>query len=150
MKSGMKNYLRLLLIFSFVLTGCSTNYDEMIEDYNEKYFSLEPTKPNNPNISDENFLADNMLEKRYTFVKGYESSLAAPSGGEKYNWTIKTTDSRNPENIVEESVCSEQIYNFFPERAFKNDTETTLVLTVTDYSGTEYIDTALIIVISRN
>ena len=151
MKRGfMKDFTKLLLVFLFVFTGCSNSYDKMLEDYNNKYFSLEPSEPKNTDITDNNFLPENMLEKRYTFIKGYESSLAAPSGGVSYNWTIKLPDSNNPEITVEQSVCSEQIYNFIPERAFRTDTEATLVLTVTDSTGTEYIDTALIIVISRN
>ena len=83
-----------------------------------KFFAIEPTAPNNPDISDNTFLPDNMLEKRYTFIKGYESSLAAPSGGASYDWTVKLPDVNDPEVIVEKSVCSEQIYNFFPERVF--------------------------------
>lgn len=138
--------LSLLSLFC----ACSNSYDKMVEEYNKKYFAIEPTAPNNPDISDNTFLPDNMLEKRYTFIKGYESRLAAPSGGASYDWTVKLPDVNDPEVIVEKSVCSEQIYNFFPERVFKTDTEATLVLTVTDSTGAEYIDTALIIVISRN
>ena len=151
MKKVSVNILILTgILFLCLFCACSNSYDDMIEDFNSKYFSLEPSEPKNTDISDNTFLPENMLEKRYTFIKGYESSLAAPSGGNSYNWTVKLPDSNNPEITVEQSVCSEQIYNFIPERAFRTDTEATLVLTVTDSTGAEYIDTALIIVISRN
>ena len=135
-----------LLIFSFLFTACNSSYEGMIDDFNEQYFNLEPTEPENKTISDSGFSAEKMLEKRYTFIKGYESSLSAPAGGKKYDWALQMEDG---EEVTFESVCTERIYNFMPGTDIKSDVETTLVLTVTDTSGTEYIDTALIIVINR-
>ena len=148
MKKIMHVLMMILMILSVLMfTACDSSYDKMLQDFNTEYFTLEPTPPLEKSITDASFSADQMLEKRYTFIKDYASSLIAPEGGVKYDWTLQTEDE---EGAKTESVCSERIYDFMPGVDIKMDTETTLVLTVTDSSGMEYIDTALIIVINRN
>ena len=86
-----------------------------------------------------------MLELRYTFIQGYESMLVAPAGASSYLWKIQNSDG----TMQEDSLCEERIYTFIPEEDFEINAETKLVLTVTSESGTEYIDTTIIVVLNR-
>ena len=150
----MKKTVRLLCLFTGFLATCSFfscthSYDEMIEKFNDKNFSIESTPVKEKTIADEGFSADRMLESRYTFVKDYETSLSAPSGGASYKWEVQEMSAQNVEETERKTVCTKRVYNFMPGKDIALDKETTLVLTVTDSTGTVYIDTALIIVISR-
>ena len=146
----MKKVLRLVLMISVIsltlfISACSNSYDEMIDGFNKKYFSLTPTPPIEKRITDANFAQETMLELRYTFIQGYESTLVAPAGASSYLWKIQNSDG----TMQEESLCEERIYTFIPEEVFEINAETKLVLTVTSEAGTEYIDTTIIVVLNR-
>ena len=146
----MKKVLRFVLMISIIsltlsISACSNSYDEMIDGFNKKYFSLTPTPPIEKRITDANFAQETMLELRYTFIQGYESTLVAPAGASSYLWKIQNSDG----TMQEESLCEERIYTFIPEEDFEINAETKLVLTVTSESGTEYIDTTIIVVLNR-
>lgn len=139
-----------VLILSISFTSCKNvnnpkSYDEMLQVYNSKYFSLTPTDPIEKNINDSDFNQSSMLDLRYTFIEGYESTLAAPVGGAKYLWQKQNHDG----TFAETPLCEKRIYNFAPEEDFEINAETKLVLTVTNNSGTEYIDTTIIVVLNR-
>ena len=146
----MKKVLRFILMISIIsltlfISACSNSYDEMIDGFNKKYFSLTPTPPIEKRITDANFAQETMLELRYTFIQGYESMLVAPAGASSYLWKIQNSDG----TMQEDSLCEERIYTFIPEEDFEINAETKLVLTVTSESGTEYIDTTIIVVLNR-
>lgn len=146
----MKKVLHYVLIISIIsltllISACSNSYDEMIDGFNKKYFSLTPTPPIEKRITDANFAQETMLELRYTFIQGYESTLVAPAGASSYLWKIQNSDG----TMQEESLCEERIYTFIPEEDFEINAETKLVLTVTNEAGTEYIDTTIIVVLNR-
>ena len=146
----MKKVLHYVLIISIIsltlsISACSNSYDEMIDGFNKKYFSLTPTPPIEKRITDANFAQETMLELRYTFIQGYESMLVAPAGASSYLWKIQNSDG----TMQEDSLCEERIYTFIPEEDFEINAETKLVLTVTSESGTEYIDTTIIVVLNR-
>ena len=146
----MKKVLRLVLMISIIsltlfISACSNSYDEMIDGFNKKYFSLTPTPPIEKRITDANFAQETMLELRYTFIQGYESTLVAPAGASSYLWKIQNSDG----TMQAESLCEERIYTFIPEEDFEINAETKLVLTVTNEAGTEYIDTTIIVVLNR-
>ncbi len=150
----MKKTVRFLGLFTILFVSssffsCTHSYDEMIEKFNDKNFSIESIPVKEKTIADEGFSAERMLESRYTFVKDYETSLSAPSGGVSYKWEVQEMSAQNIEETERKTVCTKRVYNFMPGKDIVIDKETTLVLTVTDSRGTEYIDTALIIVISR-
>ncbi len=140
-------YLFIALSVCVSLLSCSTSYDKMINDFNKQNFSLEVTPPKEYSINDSTFNPELMLEKRYTLLKGFETTLIAPSGGAKYEWVIKIEDEEGCESEI---VSTKRKYSFMPGTDIKTDIETNLVLTVTDDSGAEYIDTALLIVINRD
>ena len=134
-----------IISLTLFISACSNSYDEMIDGFNKKYFSLTPTPPIEKRITDANFAQETMLELRYTFIQGYESMLVAPAGASSYLWKIQNSDG----TMQEDSLCEERIYTFIPEEDFEINAETKLVLTVTSESGTEYIDTTIIVVLNR-
>ncbi len=145
----MKKFDRLvfvsLIFLSFAVTGCGNSYEKMVEEFDDKYFSLTPTIGVEKKLTDSAFTQECMLETHYTFIKGFESTLTAPMGGIKYLWRKQNLDG----TYVEPSLCEERIYTFIPEEDFEINVETKLVLTVTDEMGTEYIDTTKIVVLNR-
>ena len=152
----MKRVVHLLFVVSILLLALSfssckhsytaKSYDDMLQVYNSKYFSLTPTDPIENKITDAGFSQESMLEIRYTFIQGYETTLVAPAGGTTYSWKIQNSDG----TMQDESLCEERVYTFIPEEDFKLNAETKLVLTVTNDAGTEYIDTTIIIVLNRD
>ncbi len=146
----MKKVLRFVLMISIIslfvsISACSNSYNEMIDGFNAKYFSLTPTPPIENSINDSGFNQETMLEVRYTFIEGYESTLPAPLGGASYSWKKMKHDG----TFEEPALCEERIFTFVPEESFEINAETKLVLTVTNEAGTEYIDTTIIIVLNR-
>lgn len=148
----VSRFLLIISIFSICLifSGCKnssviSSYDEMLQSYNSKYFSLTPTDPIEKKITDSGFTQESMLENRYTLIQGYEASLVAPMGGARYLWQKQNADG----TYAEPALCEERIYSFIPEDDFELNAETKLVLTVTNEAGTEYIDTTIIIVLNR-
>ena len=155
---SMKKSIEIVIKFCLLISGlffisCSNTYDDLLNDFNDKYFSKEPTPVKEKKITDDDFAAEKMLENRYAFVKGYETSLSAPLDCTSYKWEVQKGEQTEKSDETEQkeltTVCTKRVYNFMPGVDFKLDEEATLVLTVTDAKGTEYIDTALIIVISR-
>ena len=147
MKKITKVFLTIILAaFILLPISCNNSYEQMLEDFNGKYFTLTRTPPKECSITDSDFAPENMLEVRYTFLSGYESTLVAPGSALKYKWNKCTKAG----GLIEPPLCTGRIYNFIPEEDFVVNEETPLVLTVTDTSGTEYIDITQIIVINRN
>ena len=139
--------LSLAAVFVFLLfTSCTNSYEQMINHFNDNYFTLTPTPPEESNLTDENFDQSKMLENRYTFIEGFESSLVAPKGAKKYLWVEEDLEQGQ---IQKKTLCNERIYTFIPECDFEVNKELKLVLTVTDEKGTEYIDTTIIVVLNR-
>ena len=144
MKRIFKN-LSLAAVFVFLLlSSCTNSYEQMINNFNENYFTLTPPKENS--LLDENFDQEQMLEIRYTFIEGFESSLVAPKGAAKYLWVEEELEDGQ---VQKKTLCNERIYAFLPESDFEVNKESKLVLTVTDEKGTEYIDTTIIVVLNR-
>lgn len=139
--------LHCLFIYCCFFVSCSNTYDDLLDAFNEKYFSQEPTPVEEKTVADDDFDPDKMLDRTYTFVDGFQTSLSAPAGAASYDWSIKDKKSKEGEA---KSVCNKQVFDFMPGKFFKAGEESTLVLTVTDTSGTVYIDTAVIILITRN
>ena len=147
----MKNIFKNLsivagLIILLLLSSCTNSYEQMINNFNQNYFTLTPTPPKENNLLDEDFDQEQMLEIRYTFIEGFESSLVAPKGAAKYLWVEENLEDGQ---VQKKTLCNERIYVFLPESDFEVNKESKLVLTVTDEKGTEYIDTTIIVVLNR-
>ena len=146
-----KSLVSLFTVISLLMISCSSSYDTMVQDFNKDYCVPESKPMPENSITEPGFVADSMLQPRYLFKDGYEVSLTAPSGGKSYNWELvyKVTSKYSSEEKEErKSICSKQSYSFMPGEDFAIGTENKLVLTVTDESGTEYIDTTIVIITS--
>lgn len=152
----MKAFFKFLVVISIFLTsvfvsGCNNSYEYMIQDFNKENCIPESKRIHELSITDADFDADSMLLPRYFFKDGYEVTLTAPLGGKKYNWELvnnvkgKKILQENEEKIT---VCTKQSFSFMPGEDFEIGTENKLVLTVTGNTGTEYIDTTIVIITS--
>lgn len=130
--------LIFLLFLPLIFSSCSGSYDDMLHDFNDSFFSAEFHEKS---IYDDDFVAEEMLELKYDFYEGFESSLSAPAGAVKYSWTIP---KENTMPVEYSQVCTEQTYTFMPGKDYEAGSETKLILTVTDENGTEYIDSTII------
>ena len=141
----------LLLLLS-ILTSCANSYESMIVKFNKEKFTPEPHKEQDHSVEESGFDQSSMLDSRYLLKDGYEVTLTAPFDGESYKWEVITKEENRyaPEGFIErrKTVCDKQQYTFLPGNDYKIGTENKLVLTVTDKEGTEYIDTAIIIITS--
>ena len=140
----------LISLGALCVFGCKNSYENMIEDFDKKYFVPENKEIPEFSIKASGFNADSMLESRYIFVEEYEVTLPGPAGGTSYKWELHTnpvytTETKDFSFIPETNsfVISKNIYHI-------ESSETKLVLTVTDASGTEYIDTTKILISSRD
>lgn len=147
MKSIVKNIsLTAGLLIFLLISSCTNSYEQMINNFNENYFTLTPTPAKESNLLDKDFDQEQMLEIRYTFIEGFNSSLVAPKGAAKYLWVEENLEDGQ---VQKKTLCNERIYAFLPESDFEVNKESKLVLTVTDEKGTEYIDTTIIVVLNR-
>lgn len=147
MKSKVKNIsLTAGLLIFLLISSCTNSYEQMINNINENYFTLTPTPAKESNLLDKDFDQEQMLEIRYTFIEGFNSSLVAPKGAAKYLWVEENLEDGQ---VQKKTLCNERIYAFLPENDFEVNKESKLVLTVTDEKGTEYIDTTIIVVLNR-
>lgn len=147
MKSIVKNIsLTAGLLIFLLIFSCTNSYEQMINNFNENYFTLTPTPAKESNLLDKDFDQEQMLEIRYTFIEGFNSSLVAPKGAAKYLWVEENLEDGQ---VQKKTLCNERIYVFLPENDFEVNKESKLVLTVTDEKGTEYIDTTIIVVLNR-
>ena len=134
----MKKQILMIFTVLTLFVSCKSSYDELLEDFNNQYFSLEYKEKT---IFDDDFVAEDMLELKYDFYDGYVSSIVAPAGAVKYSWIIPL---ENTSPVQYKEVCTKQIYDFMPGKDYAVGSETKLILTVTDESGTEYIDSTII------
>lgn len=152
----MKKLFKFLVVISIFITavfvsGCKNSYDNMVQDFNKENCIPESKKIHEYSINDADFDANSMLLPRYFFKDGYEVTLTAPSGGKNYNWELINNvkgEKILQENEEKKSVCTKQSFSFMPGEDFVIGTENKLVLTVTDNTGTEYIDTTIVIITS--
>ena len=157
----MKALFELLATICFFLSAiffsaCKNSvdeksYEEMIVQFDSNNFTPYSKPAPDFSITASGFVASDMLEPRYFLKEGFNTSLIAPTGGASYKWELVTreTDGRTGEKTEVRTVMSnERIFAFVPGEDFAVGTEHKLVLTVTDSSGTEYIDTTIIIITS--
>ena len=147
----MKKVYEVLLIVSAVLLlslfcACSNSYDSLIDDYNKKYFHEVPSGTKEYTINSEAFEQTEMLEEAYEFSNGMSFSLVAPEGGASYKWTALVEDTQEKGKINKIEIGSEKTLLYSIPGVFRADVVNKLVLTVTDAAGTEYKDTALILI----
>ena len=136
----------LSFVFCSALSSCSDSYNTVIENFNHKYFQEEASGERVYSIYSPGFDKSTMLADSYDLKKGVTLSLMAPDGGLSYKWTavVKDVEDKNKEN--ETDIGDKKNLSYRLPGVFRDDVVNKLVLTVTDYAGTEYKDTALIII----
>ena len=138
------HYVLITCILSLSLVGCNNSYENMIAEFDSKYFSPEPIVYEPYSVNSSNFNPKEMLESCYVFSEGIYINLEAPENCQSYLWTC-TNSEVNREEIGQER----KLYYEVPG-VFKIGEDNTLILTVTvtDAQGniTEYIDESVIII----
>ena len=147
----MKKIIRLIsVIFAFILCGvfssCKDSYNSVIENFNHKYFQEEASGERIYSIYAPGFNKSSMLADSYELKTGMTLSLVAPDGGVSYKWTAVVPDVEDRHKENETDIGEEKNLSYRVPGVFRDDTVNKLVLTVTDYAGTEYKDTAFIII----
>lgn len=138
--------ISFLIILIFILVSCSNSYNQVIDNFNKKYFHEEASEDRVYSIYLPDFNCSTMLSDSYELKKGMTLSLIAPDGGVSYKWTALVKDIKEKNKEVETDIAEQKSLSYRVPGVFRDDVVNKLVLTVTDSNGTEYKDTALIII----
>ena len=138
--------ISFLIILIFLLLSCSNSYNQVIDNFNKKYFHEEASDERVYSIYLPDFNCSTMLSDSYGLKKGTTLSLIAPDGGVSYKWTALVKDIKDKNKEVETDIAEQKKLSYRVPGVFRDDVVNKLVLTVTDSNGTEYKDTALIII----
>lgn len=138
--------ISFLIILIFLLLSCSNSYNQVIDNFNKKYFHEEASEERVYSIYLPDFNCSTMLSDSYELKKGTTLSLIAPDGGVSYKWTALVKDIKGKNKEVETDIAEQKSLSYRVPGVFRDDVVNKLVLTVTDSNGTEYKDTALIII----
>lgn len=141
-----KSGISFLVILIFILVSCSNSYNQVIDNFNKKYFHEEASDERVYSIYLPDFNCSTMLSDSYELKKGMTLSLIAPDGGVSYKWTALVKDIKEKNKEVETDIAEQKSLSYRMPGVFRDDVVNKLVLTVTDSNGTEYKDTALIII----
>ncbi len=141
-----KSGISFLVILIFILVSCSNSYNQVIDNFNKKYFHEEASEDRVYSIYLPDFNCSTMLSDSYELKKGMTLSLIAPDGGVSYKWTALVKDIKEKNKEVETDIAEQKSLSYRVPGVFRDDVVNKLVLTVTDSNGTEYKDTALIII----
>ena len=135
----------LSVAFCAIFFSCKNSYNSVIDSFNGKYFHEEASGERFYSIYSPDFNRNTMLADSYDLKKLMTLSLIAPDGGSAYKWTaiVQDIEDRHKENEID--IGNEKKLSYRLPGVFRDDCVNKLVLTVTDNSGTEYKDTALII-----
>lgn len=138
--------ISFLIILIFLLLSCSNSYNQVIDNFNKKYFHEEASDERVYSIYLPDFNCSTMLSDSYELKMGTTLSLIAPDGGVSYKWTALVKDIKDKNKEVETDIAEQKSLSYRVPGVFRDDVVNKLVLTVTDSNGTEYKDTALIII----
>ncbi len=141
-----KSGIYFLVILIFILVSCSNSYNQVIDNFNKKYFHEEASEDRVYSIYLPDFNCSTMLSDSYELKNGMTLSLIAPDGGVSYKWTALVKDIKEKNKEVETDIAEQKSLSYRVPGVFRDDVVNKLVLTVTDSNGTEYKDTALIII----
>lgn len=136
----------LLVLFCGLFSSCKDSYNSVIDNFNNKYFHQEASGERIYSIYSPDFDKSKMLSDSYELKNGMTLSLIAPDGGASYKWTALVPDYEDKNTENETDIGDEKNFTYNLPGVFRDDCVNKLVLTVTDITGTEYKDTALIII----
>ena len=133
-------------VVSLMSLGCKNSYENMIKEFDEKYFLPEPKVYVPYSVNSPDFDPKDMLAPSYVFSEDVFINLEAPENCISYSWNIVDSEGNN---LIEKPVLERVFYHAAAED-FKIGDENILILTVTvtDSQGNiaEYIDKSVIII----
>ena len=150
----MKKNKKFMFLLSFVcicfIASCRNSYDDMIQDFNEKYFTKGYLPPEPYTTQSNSFDETQMLEDIVSMIDGSIYNFTAPDGGEGciYEWKayVPHKDSNGNEQMKEYEIGKERVLNYLAPGVFNSDKENKLTVTVTESSGKQYTDTAKVFI----
>ena len=154
----IRNNLKMVSfsIVIFMIVSCTNSYDELINNFNNEFFSPERPVEDVYSVTNPGFDPETMLEEYYTFQKGYFVNLEAPSDALTYLWTyFDLADTENPIILSNERYLyfnTSDAFNMNKSKENSHSFKLVLSITVTGREGTvmEYIDTSTITIIDQN
>ena len=149
MREIFKNIIFILIIvFPLFCTGCSTTYEDMINDFDDDHFE-KGYRQHTYRIDDESFEESEMLDDVINVLDGYYLILTAPDGDNcEYEWKATVTEiDRNQKVTYKEHVIGNSITLMYKGLGvFNTNVGNLLTLTVTTSDGKQYTDTAKILI----
>ena len=150
----MKALFKFLVVISIFITavfvsGCKNSYENMIGEFNEKYFEKGYLPPQPYSVNSSGFVETAMLDDICTFSKDTYVQLIAPDAGDcKYEWKalVPQKDSSGNEFIKENVIGTERTLVYEIPGVFNTDKENKLILTIVQTSGKQYTDTAKVFI----
>ena len=139
-----------IFLSALFFSACKNSYDEMITSYNKQNMktSYQPHEPytTHSKIFKENEILDEIVRIE---MEG-RIILAAPDGGEgcAYEWkALVPSENEEGKDVMEAHVIgNERTLNYLVPGVFKAYRENKLTVTVTEESGKQYTDTAVVLI----
>ena len=140
----------------FMIVSCTNSYDELINNFNNEFFSPERPVEDMYSVTNPGFDPETMLDEYYTFKKGYFVNLEAPADALTYLWTYSDlADTEKPITLSNDRYLyfnTSDAFNMNKSNENSHSFKLVLSITVTGMEGTvmEYIDTSTITIIDQN
>lgn len=141
---GIRNPLVLLmsLIFCVTSSGCNTDYNTMLQEYNGCY-EVKKTDKRIPEIGTESFSRYDMIPDEEYYVNISKGLiLIAPKGGISYEWSMKKKDDENQKQLLSKRFS--RSISLTVDGSIKIGVPYELVLKVSDNKKKNYEDSATI------
>ena len=144
------NSILLITIITLLMTACANSYNEMIDDFNKKYFTKGYLPPEPYTTKSKNFRESEMLDDIISMKEDTLTILTAPDGGEEclYEWKalVPAKDDNGKSYMKETVIGNERTLSYKAPGVFNSDKENKLVVTVTEKAGREFTDTAKVFI----
>lgn len=141
-----KKRLFLTSLFFLIFVGC-TDMQTILENYNENFTVYPPqTEIIDYALDDQAFNPSDMLADVYDVVYNGRLSILAPVVADSYSWQVYETNDAVSCVVL---ATTKQLNVYFPETSLQESTPYILKLVVTDSSGNEYSDTAVLALFSN-
>ena len=140
----------MISISTLLITACANSYNEMIDNFNQKYFTKGYLPPEPYTTKSKNFRESEMLDEIISMKEDSLTILTAPDGGEGslYEWKalVPSKDENGKSYMKETVIGSERTLSYKAPGVFNSDKENKLVVTVTEMSGGQFTDTAKVFI----
>lgn len=139
-----------IFLSALFFSACKNSYENMIEEYNEKYFVKHYQPQESYTTHSKDFNENDILDEFYCMEIESRYVFTAPDGGEGcvYEWKalVPSKDSDGKDFMEPHVIGNERTLNYQSPGVFKTDRENKLTVTVTEKSGKQYKDTAKVFI----